>query len=58
MWTKIASIIERTEQDCRDRYNKEIANNEHRNIGQSPRVHIKHILIDRKLEFARRSFVA
>lgn len=36
-WTKIAAIVERTEQDCRDRWNKEIANIEKRNTGESPR---------------------
>jgi hypothetical protein len=34
MWTKIAAIIDRTEQDCRDRYNKEILNSEKRNTGE------------------------
>lgn len=58
MWTKIASIIERTEQDCRDRYNKEIANNDNRNIGQSTLLHPQPVLIDRNLECARRSSVA
>jgi len=58
MWTKIASIIERTEQDCRDRYNKEIANNDNRNIGQSALLHPQPVLIDRNLECARRSPIA
>ena len=58
MWTKIASIIERTEQDCRDRYNKEIANNDNRNIGQSTLLYPQPVLIDRNLECARRGSVA
>jgi hypothetical protein len=33
MWTKIAAIVDRTEQDCRDRWNKEIVNSEKRNTG-------------------------
>jgi len=35
MWTKIAAIIDRTEQDCRDRWSKEIVNTEKRNTGES-----------------------
>lgn len=34
-WTKIAAIVDRTEQDCRDRWSKELANSESRHSGQS-----------------------